>query len=128
MPEDECDPSTHDESQQEGGGSQQAGPDGSQVPGGGHQMPERLTIGTKKAFQKNYPFPYEKTQIGSETIYVCTKGNEWARTTEVLVLRYVADSQGNSSWTAFDSRTSAGGSTLQCRQPVFRCFANITQP
>ena len=24
------------------------------------QMPERLTIGTKKAFQKNYPFPYLK--------------------------------------------------------------------
>ena len=23
-------------------------------------MPERLTIGTKKAFEKNYPFPYEK--------------------------------------------------------------------
>ena len=52
-------------------------------------MPERLTIGTKKAFGKNYPFPYEKAQIGSETIYVCTKGSEWARTNEVLVLRCV---------------------------------------
>ena len=50
-------------------------------------MPEPLTMATKKAFEKNYPFPYEKKQIGSETIYVCTKGSEWARTNEVLVLR-----------------------------------------
>ena len=49
-------------------------------------MPEHLTIGTKKAFENNYAFPYEKTQIGSETIYVCTKGSQWARTGEVLVL------------------------------------------
>ena len=81
-------------------------------------MPERLTIGTKKAFEKNYPFPYEKTQIGSETIYVCTKGSEWARTNEVLVLRCVTG-----TWTAFDSAVSADGLTLQCRQPVFRWLA-----
>ena len=88
------------------------------------QMPEHLTIGTKKAFEKNYPFPYEKKQIGSETIYVCTKGSEWARTNEVLVLRFVAG-----SWTAFDSAVSADGLTLQCRQPVFRCLeTDITQP
>ena len=87
-------------------------------------MPERLTIGTKKAFEKNYAFPYEKKQIGSETIYVCTKGSEWARTNEVLVLRCVTG-----TWTAFDSAVSADGLTLQCRQPVFRCLAtDITQP
>ena len=28
-------------------------------------MPERVAIGTKKAFEKNYSFPYEKKQIGS---------------------------------------------------------------
>ena len=77
---------------QESGGSPLAVPDGLQVPGGDQQMPqdgqlavpdgqlavqmpERLTIGTKKAFDKNYPFPYEKKQIGPETIYVCTKGS-----------------------------------------------------
>ena len=96
-------------------------------------MPEHLTIGTKKAFENNYPFPYEKTQIGSETIYVCTKGSQWARTSEVLVLRCVTDCQGTGTcpgtWTAFDSAVSADGSTLQCRQPVFRCLAeDITQP
>ena len=68
-----------DEGQQKPGGSQQ-------VPGGGQEMPEHLTIGTKKAFERNYAFPYEKTQIGLETIYVCTKGSQWARTNEVLVL------------------------------------------
>mgnify|MGYP003304394295 CR=1 FL=1 len=74
--------------------------------------------------QNNYPYPYEKTQIGSETIYVCTKGSQWARTGEVLVLRCE-----NETWTAFDSAVSADGSTLQCRQPVFRCLAtDITQP
>ena len=114
----------HDGGPHEPGGSQLAVPDGPQVPGGGRQMPERLTIGTKKAFEKNYPFPYEKKQIGSETIYVCTKGSEWARTNEVLVLRCVTG-----TWTAFDSAVSADGLTLQCRQPVFRCLAtDITQP
>ena len=88
------------------------------------QVPEHLTIGTKKAFEKNYAFPYEKQQIESEIIYVCNKGSEWARTNEVLVLRC---QQG--TWTAFDSGVIADGSTLQCRQPVFRCLAtDITQP
>ena len=49
-------------------------------------MPEHLTIGTKIAFEKNYPSPYEKKQIGAEPIYVCTKGSQWARTSEVWVL------------------------------------------
>ena len=99
-------------------------PDGPQVQGRGQQMPERLTIGTRKAFEKNYPFAYEKKHMGSETIYVCTKGSEWARTNEVLVLRCVTG-----TWTAFDSAVSADGLTLQCRQPVFRCLAtDITQP
>ena len=98
--------------------------EGEQVPGGGQQMPERLTIGTKKAFEKNYAFPYEKKQIGSETIYVCNKGSDWARSNEVLVLRCE-----NGTWTAFDGGVSADGLTLQCRQPVFRCLAtDITQP
>ena len=40
------------------------------------QMPERLIIGTQEAFERDYAFPYEKKKIGSETIYVCTKGSE----------------------------------------------------
>ena len=115
---------------QEPGGSQLAVPDGPQVPGKSQRMPEHLTIGTQKAFDNNYAFPYQKTHIGSETIYVCTKGSQWARTSEVLVLRYLTNQDGSSgTWTAFDSAVSANGSTLQCRQPVFRCLAtDITQP
>ena len=114
-----------DDPQVRGGGPAMPERDGGQQEqGGSPAMPERLTIGTKKAFQKNYAFPYEKKQIGSETIYVCTKGSEWARTNEVLVLRC----EGG-TWTAFDSAVSADGLTLQCRQPVFRCLAtDITQP
>ena len=87
-------------------------------------MPEHITIGTKKASDNNYAFPYKKTQIGSEVIYVCTKGSKWARGREVLVLRCV-----NGDWTAFGSAGSANGTTLQCRQAVFRCLAtDTTQP
>ena len=92
--------------------------------------PEHITIGTTKAFRKNYPFPYEKKQINSETIYVCTKGSDWARRNEVLVLLCETNQDGSpGTWTAFDSDVSADGETLQCRQPVFRCLgADITQP
>ena len=107
------------DTQQSTGGSQLAVPDGPPVADG----PQRLTIGTQKAFERNYPYSYEKKIIDLETIYVCTKGSEWARTDEVLVLRCAGH------WTAFDSAVSADGSTLQCRQPVFRCLAtDITQP
>ena len=97
-------------------------------------MPEHLTIGTKKAFERNYAFPYQKEKIGSETIYVCSKGSEWARANEVLVLRCTTSQDGSpGTWTAFDSAIiangNANGKLLQCRQPVFRCIGqDITQP
>ena len=50
-------------------------------------MPEHLTIGTKKAFESDYAYPYKKKQIGSEEVYVCKKGSDYARPDEVLVLR-----------------------------------------
>ena len=88
------------------------------------QMPKRLIIGTQEAFERENAFPYERKEIGSETIYVCTKGSDWARSNEVLVLRCE-----NGTWTAFDGGVNADGLTLQCRQPVFRCLAtDITQP
>ena len=103
-----------DGGEQEPGGGQLALRDGGQLALLA-QMPERLTIGTKKAFQKNYPFPYQKKQIGSETIYVCTKGSEWARTNEVLVLRCNTTQDGSQgTWTAYDSAVNANGLTLQC--------------
>ena len=130
MPQDAFHTFPHDGGQEEPGGTQLVVPEGPQVASGGQQMPERLTIGTTKAFDRNYAFPYSKTQIGSETIYVCTKGSQWARTSEVLVLRCLTEQDGSPGiWTAFDSAVSANGTTLQCRQPVFRCLAtDITQP
>ena len=66
-----------------------------------------------------------KKQVGPETIYVCTKGSAWARANEILVLRHVHElprDEGVCIWTAFDGAVSADGSTLQCRQAVFRCL------
>ena len=110
-------PFPHDGGQQAPAGSQLALPIGP-------QMPERLTIGTAKAFKNNYAFPYKKIQVEAEIIYVCNKGSEWARANEMLVLRCVDD-----IWTASDSALTADRSALHCRQPVFRCLAtDITQP
>ena len=87
-------------------------------------MAKHLTIGTTKSFENNYAYPYEKKHIAAETIYVCTKGSEWARTGEVLVLRCESG-----TWTAYDSDVSADRETLQCRQAVFRCVeGDATQP
>ena len=91
--------------------------------GENERMPKRLTIGTQKAFENDEPFSYVKEQIGSETIYVCTKGSKWAHGNDVLVLRCE-----NGTWTAFDSAISANGSTLYCLRPVFRCLtSDVTQ-
>ena len=86
--------------------------------------PENLIIGTRTALDNNNAYPCKKNQIASETMYVCNKGSEWARTTEVVVMRCVTG-----TWTAYDSAVSADGQTLQCRQPVCCCLAtDITQP
>ena len=88
------------------------------------QLPEHFTIGTEKAFDNKLHYDNKKGQIRSETVYVCNKGSDWARKNELLVLLH---RQG--CWTALDSAVSADGSTLQCRQPVFRSFAeDITKP
>ena len=94
------------------------------------QMPDTFQIGTKKAFDKNYAFPYTKKQVGSEILYICDKGSQWARANEQLVLRYEAGPEGaQGTWTAYDSDVNQDGTTLQCRQAVFRCLgADITQP
>ena len=83
-------------------------------------LPLLFSIGTKKAFLNNYPFPYTKQRIDDETVYVCTKGSDYANEGEVLVLRYDAG-----FWTAWDSAVIC--ETLTCRQPVFRCDGDITE-
>ena len=78
---------------------------------------ESLTIGTKKAFDNDYPLQYEKRQIAGETIYICNKGSDWSRRNEVLLLRCE-----EGTWIAYDGAISADLSIFQCRQQVFRCL------
>ena len=87
------------------------------------QLPPRLTIGTQNAFLHDYAYPYHLEHANSETIYVCTKGSEWARSTELLILRRVHD-----YWVAYDGERGADGSSWLCRQSVFRCPEDITSP
>ena len=84
--------------------------------------PPTFSIGTQKAFDRGYSFPYTKQTIGGETVYVCTKGSDHARAGEVFVLRSVAG-----TWTAWDSAMD-GPDNLQCRQPMFRSDEDITAP
>ena len=95
------------------------------------QMPDTFRIGTKKAIENNYSFLYTKKQVGSEILYICDKGSQWARANEQLVLRYVPRAKASSGgiWTAYDSDVNQNGTTLQFRQAVFRCIDDdITQP
>ena len=94
------------------------------------QMPDTFQIGTQTAFQNNSAFLYTKKQAGSEILYICGNGSKWARANEQLVLRYEAASAGRQgAWTAYDSDVNHDGTTLQCRQAVFRCKkGDITQP
>ena len=94
------------------------------------QMPDTFQIGTQTAFQNNSALLYTKKQAGSEILYICGNGSKWARANEQLVLRYVEGPEGTKmTWTAYDSDVNQDGTTLQCRQAVFRCLgADITQP
>ena len=58
-----------DGGQQQRGGSIVAVPDCPQVLGGGQQMPERLTIGTNKAFENNYPSRTGRKRSGTWTAF-----------------------------------------------------------
>ena len=94
------------------------------------QMPDTFQIGTQTAFQNNSALLYTKKQAGSEILYICGNGSKWARANEQLVLRYVEGPEGTKmTWTAYDSDVNQDGTTLQCRQAVFRCIEDdITQP
>ena len=84
---------------------------------GGMDRPDHLTIRFTKEFEENYALTYKKKLIASEIVYVCSEGSAWARRDEFLVLRCEQN-----IWTAYDSAVNVLGSTLQCRQPVYRCL------
>ena len=77
------------------------------------ELPERFTIGTKRAYRKGYEYSNKKQRIGEETVYLCTTGSEYSCKDEVLVLR-----REKNAWIAYDS--SVTGNELTCRQKVFR--------
>ena len=80
---------------------------------GEEKMPEAFSIGTRTAYDKGYAYLYKKQNIDNETVFVCTKGSDYAEGNEVLVLRCESG-----VWIAYDS--SVTGNELICRQQVFR--------
>ena len=67
------------------------------------EMPEFFSIGTEKAYQRGYEYPYRKQHIDMETVYVCNRGSDTARDGEFLVLRQEPD-----GWVAYDSSLVRG--------------------
>jgi hypothetical protein len=82
-------------------------------------MATEFAIGTVKAFKNGYEFHYTKEEINGEVLYVCSKGSQWSRPGEFLVLR-----KKGAYWIAWDS--SRVDDALQVRQPVFRSDEDIT--
>ena len=84
---------------------------------GDKDMPEHLTIGFEKEFEENHALTFKKELTAGETVYVCREGSAWARRDEFLVLLCE-----QSIWIVYDSAVNCLGSTLHCRQPVYRCL------
>ena len=88
--------------------------------------PGALRIGTPEAFEVGEEYRYEHMYISDENLYVCTRGSEWAREDEKLVLRHEILEDGSWAWIAYDA--SMIDEALYCRQAVFRCVdENITE-
>ena len=79
------------------------------------ELPQSFSIGTKRAYDRGYEYPYKKQKIDMETVYVCNKGSDNAQDNEVLVLRRKSD-----CWIAYDSLVT--DNELECRRQVFRSF------
>ena len=78
---------------------------------------------TRKAFENGYHYEYTRMlPIAAERVYVCSKGSDYSREGEFLVLR-----QEDGHWTASDSSRANDGA-LVSHQPVFRSDEDITTP
>ena len=82
-------------------------------------QPARISIGTRKAFQRGYQYHYALHEALG--VYVCNQESQHAREDEVLVLM-----RSNDLWVAFD--VAIVDSTLHVRQPVFRSKSNVLEP
>ena len=83
-------------------------------------MATEFAIGTLKAFQNGIEFHYTKEEINGEVVYACSKGSQWSRPDEMLILR-----KKTRFWIAWDS--SRVDDMLQVRQPVYRSDVDITK-
>ena len=95
------------------------------------EWPHKITIGTKKAYDNQYFWLYERMTIDGEECYVGNKGSNYSRGNELLVLRrdcFHGDNGMMIIWTAFDASKNSDGS-IQLRQAVFRAIdQHIHQP
>ena len=82
---------------------------------------KRIAIGTRKAYENHYEFNYIAEKYEGEDVYVCSKGSEWARKNEMLLLKR----EGN-YWIAWDGVRAVGGGFCY-RQPVFRTQTHAIQ-
>ena len=78
--------------------------------------PDFLEIGPVQ-----YGFTYRKVSLEHRFVYVCDRGSEYAKPTEVLVMTFDLD-----QWMAYDAEISTGA--VELRQPVFRSTADVITP
>ena len=123
----------------EPGGTQlaevQHGLDSFQEDGGEHQpdeseleLPKRLIIRMPTTFGNNFgneivSLEFSKIEDNVEILYECTRGSNWARRDERMLLTFT---QGQ--WIVYDTARLADNVTISCRQAVFHCFSkNMTE-
>ena len=58
------------------------------------EMPEYFSIGTDRAYERGYEYPYRKQIINMETVYVCSRRSDSARDDEFLLLVHRPDAWG----------------------------------
>ena len=84
------------------------------------EMPEYFSIGTKRAYERGYEYPYRKQIINMQTVYVCNRRSESGRVNEFLLLVREPD-----AWVACDAKRV--GDKLTMRQRIFRSRDDITK-
>ena len=95
------------------------------------EWPYKITIGTRRAYEKNYFWLYERMTVNGEQCYVADKGSDYSRGSELMVLRrecFRGDDGEMIIWTAYDAFRNPDRS-VTLRQAVFRAInQHIQQP
>ena len=72
---------------------------------------------------EDYAYDFKKVNIIGLFLYICKKGSDWGRDGEGFVLF-----REEGTWIAWNGDFTANGDILLCRQQVFRCHEDFTQP